>query len=73
MDMLYQEVKGLKRDIGEVLKRFAMEKATAADESWKRPRFEKEQPEAELAADVEEASKTGKWISAKVVRWFEEK
>ena len=75
MDMLYQEVKGLKRDIGfgEVFKRYAMEKAMAADASWRRPRFEKEQPEVELAAEVEETSETGKWVSAKVVRWFEEK
>ena len=45
----------------------------ATDESWGRPRFEKEQPEVELAADGAEASKTGKWMPAIVVRWFEDK
>ena len=73
MGMLLQEVRGLKRNIAAVLKRFAIKKAMAADESWRRPKFEKEQPMAELAADAEETSKTGTWISAKVVRWFEEK
>ena len=73
MDVLYQEVKDLRRNIGEVFKRYTMEKAMAADGSWRRPRFQKDQPEVELVADVEETSKTGKWIPAKVARWFEEK
>ena len=39
MDMLYQEIKGLRCDIGEVFKRHAMVKARVADDSWKRPRI----------------------------------
>ena len=50
-----------------------MEKAMAADASWRRRRFAEEQPEAELAAEVEETNKTGKWISPKVVKSFEAK
>ena len=71
--MVLQEIRGLKRNIAEVLNRYAIEKATTADASWWRPRFEKEQPEVELAAEVEEASNIGKWISEKVVRWIEER
>ena len=68
MDMLYQEAQGLKSDIGEVFKLFPMEEAMAADESRGRPRFEKERPEVELAADAGEASRTGKWMPPKSCR-----
>ena len=53
MDMLYQEVKGLTRDTGEVFKRYAMEKAMAADASWRMPRFGKDPPEVGFAAEVQ--------------------
>ena len=44
----------------------------AADTAnWRRARFEKDQSEIEIAAEVEEASKTGRWIPAVVARWLE--
>ena len=73
MDMLYQEVKRLKRDIGEVLKRYAIEKTMVTGAGWRRPRVGKEQPEVGLTAVVEETSKSGKWMPANVDRWLAEK
>ena len=73
MNMLYQEVKGMRRALGEMFKRYVMEKEVVADANWREPRLKKDKLEVELAAEVGETSKTGKWMPAKVVRRFEEK
>ena len=73
MDMVLEEIRALKLNIADGFKRYAMETAMAADASWRRPRFENVQPKVEFSAEVEGTSKSGKRISAKVARLFEEK
>ena len=60
MGMLLQEVRGLRRNVAEVFKRYATEKAMAADTRWRRPMFEKEKQEIKLTAEVEGSDQYGK-------------
>ena len=69
-----KDVRGLKRDIGEVLRVHAFSKMAAADASnWRRERRNKEETEVATPAGVEETSRTGIWIPGTLFRWFEDR